>query len=142
MTRRKITFLRPTYASDAAGRALSIVRIATGVVFFTHPIVKLLGFPAGAQPGKVPLISLFGAAGMIELIGGLLLIVGLFTQPIAFLLSGEMAVAYFIVHAPQSALPQLNGGEVAILYCFVFLCLSIAGPGPWSVDALRTRTKG
>lgn len=142
MKNRTINFIRPTYAGDGAGRALSVLRIATGILFLTHPIVKLFGFPAGAQPGRVPLDSLFGAAGLIELVGSLLLILGLFTEPVAFLLSGEMAIAYFTIHAPQSFLPQLNGGEAAIYYCFTFLCVSIAGPGPWSMDAVRTRSKG
>jgi putative oxidoreductase len=122
-------------AAAAAPRLLSVFRIAIGLLFLTHGLVKLFGFPAGAQPGQVPLMGLFGAAGIIELVGGIALLLGLFTRPIAFLLSGEMAIAYFMVHASQNFFPALNGGELAILYCFGFLYLAAAGAGPWSLDA-------
>jgi putative oxidoreductase len=112
---------------------LSILRIIAGLLFFEHGLQKLLGFPDGAT---VPLMSLPGFAGLIELIGGALVIVGLFTRIAAFIMSGEMAFAYFMAHAPQASMPIENGGEPAILYCFVFFYLVFAGPGPWSVDAM------
>jgi putative oxidoreductase len=113
-----------------APHLLSVLRIVTG-------LLKLFGFPAGAKPGVVPLSSLVGAAGVLEFVGGILLILGLFTRPVAFLLSGEMAVAYFMSHAPKSFYPVLNGGEDAILFCFTFLYIAAAGAGPWSLDARR-----
>jgi putative oxidoreductase len=115
----------------------SLFRIVLALLFLSHGLVKLFGFPAGAQPGQVPLISLFGLAALLELVGGIALILGLFTRPVAFVLAGEMAVAYFMVHAPQGFFPVLNGGELAILYCFAFLFFSAAGAGPWSLDAKR-----
>lgn len=120
-----------------APRALSVLRIVAGLLFLAHGLVKLFGFPAGAAPGPVPIASLFGAAAILELVGGTLVLLGLFTRPVAFLLSGQMAIAYFMVHAPQSLYPVLNGGELAILYCFIMLYLSAAGGGCWSVDALK-----
>jgi putative oxidoreductase len=120
-------------------RVLSIIRIMFALLFFAHGLVKLSGFPAGAQPGHVALLSLFGIAGLFEFVGGAFLAIGLFTRPVAILLCGEMAVAYFLVHAPQSFFPSLNGGELAILYCFAFLYLGFAGAGPWSIDAVRRR---
>lgn len=116
---------------------LSILRIVTALLFITHGLVKVFGFPDGAQPGLVPLVSLLGMAGVIELIGGIAVLLGLFTRPIAFLLAGQMAVAYFIAHAPQSFFPVLNGGEMAVMFCFCFLYLSVAGGGSWSLDARR-----
>jgi putative oxidoreductase len=90
--------------------------------------------------GAPPVGSLFWIGGLLELIGGVLLLIGLFSRPVAFVLSGEMAVAYWMVHAPQSTFPMINGGDAAILYCFVFLLIAAAGPGPWSIDAsLRHR---
>jgi putative oxidoreductase len=117
-----------------APRVLSILRIVAAVLFFEHGAQKLLGFPPGHS---AELLSLSGAAGVLELFGGALLILGLFTRPVAFLLSGEMAFAYWMVHAPKSFFPVLNGGDTAILYCFIFLYLVFAGPGPWSLDAKR-----
>lgn len=139
---RPITFIRPTYAGDAAGRALSVLRIASGALLMTHSVAKLFGYPASPQPGRIVHGGSLGLAGLIELVGGMLLILGFCTQPIAFLLSAGMAISYLAVHAPQGFFPQQNGGEVAILYAFTFLCLSVAGPGPWSLDARRTRSKG
>jgi len=118
-------------------RVLSILRIVIGLLFLAHGLVKLFGFPVGAQPGQVPLASLFGLAGLLELVGGAAIVLGLFTRPIAFILSGEMAVAYFMAHAPQGFFPVLNGGELAIIYSFAFLYLAAAGAGPWSLDARR-----
>lgn len=118
---------------------LSVLRIVTGLLFLAHGVVKLFGFPAGAAPGQVPLLGLYGLAGVLEFAGGLCIVAGLFTRPVAFLLSGEMAVAYFMSHAPASFFPGVNGGEPAILFCFVFLYIAFAGPGPWSIDAQRGR---
>jgi putative oxidoreductase len=116
---------------------LSILRIVAAFLFMQHGMQKLLGFP-GAGDHKVELMSLMGFAGCLELIGGGLLLLGLFTRPLAFVLAGEMAFAYFMAHAPQGFWPILNQGEGAVLYCFVFLYLSAAGGGPWSLDrALR-----
>jgi putative oxidoreductase len=122
---------------DWRPRLLSVLRIMTALLFLQHGLMKLFGFPAtDFQP---PLFSLVGLAGVLEFVGGLLLLVGLFTRSVAFILSGEMAVAYFMAHAPQSFFPAKNNGESAILFCFVFLYLIFAGPGSWSLDAARTR---
>jgi putative oxidoreductase len=120
-------------------RALSVLRIITGLMIIEHGTSKIIGFPAVPAVANVQPLSLLGAAGFIELIGGALLIVGLFTQPAAFILSGEMAVAYFMAHAPKSFYPLVNGGTLAIIYCFTCLYLSTAGAGPWSVDAAMKR---
>ena len=118
-----------------APRALSVLRIVTGLMIIEHGMAKLLGWPEVAAFAQLKLFSLLGLAGTLELVGGALLILGLFTQPVAFILSGEMAVAYFMVHAPRSFFPLINGGSLAIIYCFACLYLSTAGAGPWSVDA-------
>jgi len=116
-------------------RALSVLRIITGLLIIQHGMAKLIGFPVFPAYANVQPMSLIGAAGFIELIGGALLILGLFTQPVAFILAGEMAVAYFMSHAPKGFFPLVNGGTLAIMYCFTFLYLAAAGAGPWSVDA-------
>jgi putative oxidoreductase len=116
-------------------RALSVLRIITGLLIIQHGMGKLLGFPANPAYANLQLMSLVGAAGLIELIGGALLILGLFTQAAAFILAGEMAFAYFIGHYPRGFHPLINGGTLAALYCFTCLYLSTAGAGPWSVDA-------
>jgi putative oxidoreductase len=121
-----------------APRVLSILRIVAALLFFEHGTQKLLGFPPHESPPAA--MSMSWIAGLLELVGGAFLILGLFTRPVAFILSGEMAFAYWIAHAPRSFFPVLNGGDAAILYCFVFLYLVFAGPGPWSVDAMRTRS--
>jgi putative oxidoreductase len=120
---------------------LSVLRIVTAFLFMQFGTAKLFAFPGAIMPGggTAPVASLAGVAGILETFGGLLLLLGLFTRPVAFLLSGEMAVAYFYAHAPQGFWPVLNQGAPAALYCFLFLYLSAAGPGPWSLDALRRR---
>jgi putative oxidoreductase len=120
-------------------QALSLLRIVAALLFIQHATSKLFQFPPFPM-GEVPVGSLFWIAGVIELIGGLLLIAGLFSRPVAFILSGEMAYAYWTVHAPQSTFPLLNHGEGAILFCFIFLLVAAAGPGPWSLDAKRRKT--
>jgi putative oxidoreductase len=121
--------------------ALAALRIVTALLFLEHGTQKLLGFPPSTNPGP-PLLSLLGFQGVLELFGGFLLVLGLLTRPVAFLLSGDMAVAYFMAHAPRSFFPVLNGGDAAILYCFVFLLLVFTGPGAWSIDELRAGAVG
>src|SRR3954452_5615131 len=118
-----------------APQALSVLRIVTGLMIIQHGMGKIIGFPVVPAYANVQPFSLIGAAGFIELIGGALLILGLLTRPAAFILSGEMAFAYFIGHAPKGFLPLINGGTLAILYCFTCLYLACAGAGPWSIDA-------
>lgn len=115
-----------------APRLLSILRIVSALIFMEHGTQKLFGFPP--SPMQPPVGSLLWFGGVLELVGGFLLLIGLFTRPVAFLLAGEMAVAYWLFHAPSSPFPGVNKGDAAILYCFVFLYLSAAGPGPWSAD--------
>jgi putative oxidoreductase len=124
-------------ATTWAPRLLSILRIMAGLLLLQHGTAKLLGFPAGAIPPNFNLMSMPGYAGIIELVCGILIVLGLFTRPAAFLASGMTAVAYFMAHASQNFFPILNRGELAVLYCFVFLYLAAAGPGPWSIDAAR-----
>jgi putative oxidoreductase len=122
---------------------LSILRMIAAFLFMQVGTAKLIGYPAAIMPGggTAPISSLPGIAGVLETFGGLLLLLGLFTRPVAFLLSGQMAVAYFIAHAPQGFWPLLNQGAPAALYSFLFLYLSAVGPGPWSIDALRRRSR-
>ena len=116
--------------------ALSLLRFITGLMLFQFGVAKILKFPPDSPLANVEITSLFGIAGCIELVLGALLILGLFTRPVAFILSGEMAFAYFIEHAPHSFFPLLNEGNEAVLFCFIFLFLAAAGGGPWSLDAL------
>ncbi len=118
-------------------RLLSVLRIITGFLFIPHGTIKLFGLPAAAGKEPVDLMSLMGLAGMLELFGGLLILLGLFTRPTAFILSGLMAAAYFMAHAPKGFWPIINKGELAVLYCFIFLYLCAAGAGPWSLDRLK-----
>ena len=118
-----------------APHALSVLRIYTGLLLLEHGTAKILGFPAVASFAKVELGSLIGASGLIELIGGALFTVGLLTRPVAFILSGFAAVAYFMVSAPKGFYPILNNGELASLFSFVFIYFVFSGPGPWSLDA-------
>jgi putative oxidoreductase len=115
---------------------LSVLRIASGLLLLQHGTTKYLHFPESQMSGASP-ITMGGLAGVLELVGGALLVIGLFTRPVAFILSGMTAVAYFYAHAPQGFFPILNGGELAALYCFVFLFLAAAGGGAWSVDRAR-----
>jgi len=116
---------------------LSIFRIVVALLFLQHGMAKLLHFPHVPMFDGIQIMSMMGVAGIIELVGGVLLLIGLFSNIAAFILSGEMAVAYFMVHAPQGFYPILNQGEGAVFYCFAFLYLAAAGPGPWSVDSAR-----
>ena len=126
-------------ASRWQPEALAILRIVTGLTFLAHGVIKLFGFPEGAQPGQQEIATLMGLAGILETVGGGLIILGLFTRPTAFILSGMMAVAYFMAHFPQSPYPAVNGGDAAILFCFVFLYLVTSGPGAWSLDGAKKR---
>jgi putative oxidoreductase len=118
---------------------LSVLRIVLGLLYMQHGLSKLFAFPAAAPP-NFSLFSLLGLAGILETFGGFLITIGLFTGPVAFILSGEMAFAYFMSHFPRGWFPVLNQGNLAILYCFVYLYLAAAGGGPWSVDAMRARS--
>jgi putative oxidoreductase len=120
-------------------RALALLRIVTAFLFLQHGGSKILHFPYVAMFDALPLMSLAGAAGLLELVGGALLLVGLWTRPVAFIVCGEMAVAYFIGHAPKGNVlsPMMNQGEAAVLYCFIFLFLAVAGAGAWSIDHAR-----
>lgn len=123
-------------ASAWAPRARSILRIAAALLIVEHGTTKLLGFPATEMSG-ISVTTMPGAAGIFELVGGALVLIGLFTRPAAFLVSGMCAVGYWMVHAPGGFYPMINGGETIALYSFVFLYLAFAGPGPWSIDAAR-----
>ena len=129
-----------SFPTSLAPAVLSILRIVSAYLFLLHGTAKHLKMPFIETMSKVSPTSLSGIAGWMELIGGALLLLGLFTRPVAFLLSGLMAFAYFIAHAPKAPLfPLMNGGEAAVLFCFVFLYLSVAGGGAWSLDRLRHR---
>jgi len=124
-----------------APRSLSILRIITGLMIIEHGMGKIIGFPVFPAYANVQPLSLIGATGCIELFGGALLILGLLTRPAAFILAGEMAFAYFMGHAPKGFYPLINGGTLAIMYCFTCLYLSSAGAGPWSLDAAMKRNR-
>lgn len=113
-------------------RLLSVLRMVVAILYIEHGTSKFFGFPASM--GHVPLFSIIGLAGVLEIGGSILLFFGLFTRPVAFILSGQMAFAYFIAHAPQSPYPLANHGEAAVFYCFVFLYFAAAGSGAWSID--------
>ena len=122
-----------------APQALSLLRIVAALLFLLHGSSKLFNFPP--FPMALPETgTMLWIGAILELVGGLLLLVGLFSRPVAFVLSGEMAVAYWMFHAPQSTFPSINQGEPAILFCFIFLLIAAAGPGSWSMDASRKRT--
>ena len=118
---------------------LAILRIVVGLLFLEHALIKLLGFPPGGKPGLQEVGSFLWIAGVIELVTSVLVLLGLFTRPAAFVAAGEMEVAYWMVHAKMGFYPAVNMGEGAILFCFVFLYIAAAGPGAWSVDGARLR---
>jgi putative oxidoreductase len=124
---------------DWAPRALAVLRIVTAYLFIQHGTAKLFGIPQQGMSDSVQLLSLVGLAAVLEVGGGLLLLIGLFTRLTAFVLSGFMAVAYFMAHASQGhvLVPMLNQGELAVLFCFVFLYFVFSGPGAWSLDGVR-----
>jgi putative oxidoreductase len=122
-----------------APRLLSVLRIVAALLYLLHGTSKLFGVPPTASGATVHLASRLGAAGLIEVVGGALILLGLFTRPVAFVCAGEMAFAYFLAHAPRGLVPLQNQGELPILFCFIFLYLAAAGAGAWSVDAMRRR---
>ncbi|MBK8163132.1 MAG: DoxX family protein [Gammaproteobacteria bacterium] len=128
------------FLSAWSSRVLSILRIVTAFLFMAHGTQKVFGFP-GSQRQEFDLFSLSGVAGTLEVFGGLLILFGLFTRPVAFLLSGQMAFAYFIAHAPRDFWPLLNGGELAAMWSFLFLYLAFAGGGEWSLDHIRNASR-
>ena len=123
------------FLASLAPSVLSLLRIVSGLLFLEHGTGKFLAFPV--LPGLPAAFSMAWWGGVLELVGGGLITLGLFSRPVAFLLSGEMAVAYWTAHAPRSPYPAVNGGDAAVLFCFVFLYFVFAGPGPWSLDARR-----
>ena len=131
----------PSFYDQWTPRALGLLRIVVAFLFLQHPAAKFLHVPQMAGFDHLQLLSLVGTAGVIETIGGILLLIGLYTRPAAFILSGEMAFAYFIAHAPHGDVlaPSTNQGEAAVLYCFVFLFIAVAGAGAWSIDARHAR---
>lgn len=129
--------LTPAFYATWSPRLLGLLRIILGFLYIQHGTAKLFGVPHVAMFDGLQLFSLMGVAGVLELVGGALLLIGLFTRPVAFILSGQMAVAYFLMHAPAAFLPILNGGEMAVMYCFTFLYLAAAGGGAYSLDAMR-----
>ena len=131
--------------TKAASCAYFLLRVVAGLMFFQHGSMKVLGWFGGVPPehgGQPELFSQAGIGGLLELVGGLLVMLGLFTRPAAFLVSGEMAVAYFQFHQPNAFWPILNGGEPAVLYCFIFLLIAAQGGGEWSLDAWLRRRRG
>ncbi len=128
-----------SFFDNATARMLSVLRIMAGFLFMAHGAQKLFGFLAPPGAPAPPLLSQMGIGGVLEFFGGLLLLVGLFTRPVAFILSGMMAVAYFQMHAPGGFWPLQNRGELAVLYCFLFLFFAVAGGGVWSLDRLIGR---
>jgi putative oxidoreductase len=121
---------------------LSVLRIVSALLFIEHGTQKIFNFPPAETPRAFELMTLApGLAGVLELVGGALLLLGLFTRPVAFVLAGEMAAAYWMAHFPRSPFPLLNGGDAAVLFCFVFLYISAAGPGPLSLDVMWRRRR-
>jgi putative oxidoreductase len=134
-----LVMVSDSFRTTWSPRLLSVVRIIAGLMFMEHGLSKFFGFPA-ASPGGFQALGLLGAAGVIEIVGGALIAAGLFARAAAFLASGEMAIGYFLSHLPRGFFPQANGGELAIFYCFFFLYIALEGPGPWSIDAARSRS--
>jgi len=129
-----------SFRTKWSSRILSIFRIITGFLYMQHGAQKLFGVPSGPANVQVDLFSLLGVAGLLEFFLGMLILVGLFTRFAAFILCGQMAVAYFMVHFPRGFWPILNQGELAVLYCFIYLYLAVAGGGSWSLDRLRKKS--
>ena len=127
---------RSVLEAEWAPRLLGILRIVAAILFIEHGTQKLFGFPASSH-GAPEAFTLLWFAAILETVGGFLILIGLFTRPVAFILSGQMAVAYWTAHAPQSSFPAINGGDAAILFCFLFLYLVAAGPGAFGIDGLR-----
>lgn len=129
----------PAFSDIWTPRALAVLRIVTAFLFLQHGGAKILHFPHVAMFDALPVMSLLGVAGLLELVGGVLLLIGLWTRPVAFIVCGQMAVAYFMAHASQGNVlsPMINQGEAAVLYCFIFLLLAVAGAGAWSIDNTR-----
>jgi putative oxidoreductase len=141
-TRREtVSIFEPSH-SPWTGRMLSIFRIVSGLIFVSAGTTIVFGYPPG-PPGMPPFdpLTQTGIGGLLEMVGGLAVAIGLLTRPVAFVLAGEMAVAYFQFHAPRSVFPTVNEGIPAVLYCFLFLYLTFAGAGPWSVDAVIARKR-
>src|SRR5687767_13689152 len=136
-TEREIVMRYDEVLNRHSATALAVLRIVTALIFMAHGTQKLFGFPALPEGGLPAALSLSWIGALLEFFGSVFILVGLFTRPVAFLLAGEMAVAYWMFHAPESLFPVLNGGDAAILYCFVFLLLVFTGPGAWSVDTAR-----
>jgi putative oxidoreductase len=130
-----------TWLSRWQPQLLAILRIVVGLLFLEHALIKLFGFPPGGKPGLQDVGSFLWIAGVVELITSVLVILGLFTRAAAFVAAGEMAVAYWMVHAKMGFYPAVNMGEGAILFCFVFLYLAAAGAGAWSVDGARIKNE-
>lgn len=130
--------------SPLAGRMLAVFRIVAGLMFIAAGTMKLFGFPANPMPGMpgIELWSQMGIGAVLEIAGGTLIVLGLLTRPAAFILAGEMAVAYFQFHQPQAFWPNANGGVAAVMYCFFFLSLVFSGAGEWSLDAAIHRSRG
>jgi putative oxidoreductase len=134
--REQAPMISESFRAMWSPRILSILRIVVGLLFLEHGLSKHFGFPA---PPAFPVVGILLLAGAIEIVAGALIAIGLFTRTAAFIASGEMACAYFMFHFPKNFFPLLNGGDAAILYCFIFLFIALEGPGPWSVDAMRSR---
>lgn len=130
-----------TWLSRWQSELLAVLRIVTGLLFLEHSLIKLFGFPPGGVPGLQHPVSELWIAGIIELVTSILVILGLFTRPAAFVAAGEMAIAYWTFHAKMGFYPAVNKGEAAILFCFVFLYLAAAGPGAWSLDRIVFRRR-
>lgn len=133
--------MRPHDLDRYSPYALAALRIVTALIFMEHGTQKLFAFPAASERGMPALLSLSGIGGIMQVVGGILILFGVLTRPVAFLLSGQMAVAYWMFHAPDSLYPVLNGGDTPILYCFVFLLFVFTGPGAWSIDGM-TASRG
>jgi putative oxidoreductase len=133
--------MRFTWLAPYSPHLLGLLRIMAGLMFLSHGLVKLFGFPPGAEPGQVPLVGLMGVGAVIELVAGALITIGFLTRPAAFIAAGQMAVAYWMFHAPGGFYPIVNKGELAALYCFLFLYIAAAGPGAFSVDGGGSRPR-